>query len=211
MNDLFDEQVPRKQVLEEGVTLLKSFVTPSLISQVVERIIEHAPLRHMGTTMGHKMRVSSTCCGPLGGYNDENGYRYLKLDPLTQQPWPHMPREFLEIAANAALECGIVNFKPDSALINHYPIGISMGSHQDKEEADFNWPIVSISLGLSANFQIFGKTRNGIQREVVLEDADVLVLSGPARLYYHGVKSIKPDLLQPNLQQRINIRKVRHI
>ncbi|MFT6261407.1 MAG: alkylated DNA repair protein (DNA oxidative demethylase) [Crocinitomicaceae bacterium] len=205
MNDLFDDQAPSKQIFEEGITLLKAYADPSLITPAVNRIIEQAPLRNMGTAMGHKMRVSSTCCGELGGYNDKNGYRYLKRDPLSQKPWPEMPREFLQIAANAALESGVANFKPDSALINHYPVGISMGSHQDKEEADFNWPIVSISLGLTATFQVFGKTRSGIRLEIRLEDADVLVLSGAARLYYHGVKAVKPDLLQPNLQHRVNI------
>jgi alkylated DNA repair protein (DNA oxidative demethylase) len=205
MNDLFGNQAPQKQVLDDGITLLKAYANPELITPAVNRIIEQASLRHMGTAMGHKMRVSSTCCGELGGYNDQNGYRYLKRDPLSQKPWPEMPKEFLDLAANAALESGIADFKPDSGLINHYPIGISMGSHQDKEEANFNWPIVSISLGLTATFQIFGKTRSGIKLEIRLEDADVLVLSGPARLLYHGVKAIKPDLLQPNLQNRINI------
>jgi alkylated DNA repair protein (DNA oxidative demethylase) len=205
MNDLFADQSPKKQILGQGITLLKGYADPLIIQPIINNIIKLSPLRHMSTTMGHKMRVTSTNCGEFGGYSNEHGYRYLKHDPITQQPWPAMPGTLLDLASNAALEAGVANFKPDSGLINHYPIGISLGSHQDKEEIDFNMPIVSISLGLSAIFQIFGETRSGVELEINLEHGDVLILSGPARLYYHGVKPVKPDLLQPNLNERFNI------
>ena len=205
MSDLFSDQQTLKQVVAPGITLLKRYASTTELMPLIQQIKTQSPLRHMGTSMGHKMRVSSTNCGNLGGYSDEFGYRYLKNDPLTQQAWPSMPSAFKHLAIKAAMEAGILNFNPDSCLINHYPIGISMGSHQDKEERDFSWPIVSVSMGLSAVFQIFGKTRSGVELEILLEDGDVLILAGPARLYYHGVKPVKADLMQPNLTDRYNM------
>lgn len=203
--DLFSTQHPAKTVLAPGITLLKDYADAHTLHTLLPSITQQSPFRHMMTTMGHNMRVTSTNCGPLGGYSDHNGYRYLAHDPATQQPWPAMPPAFSSLANQAAAEAGIENFYPDSCLINHYPIGISMGSHQDKEEQDFNWPIVSVSIGLSAVFQVFGNTRSGVELEIPLDDGDVLVLSGPARLYYHGIKPIKADPLQPNLSSRINL------
>lgn len=205
MTDLFSDQQPLKQVIAPGITLLKSFASTTELIPLIQQIQSQSPLRHMGTSMGHKIRVSSTNCGDLGGYSDDLGYRYLKKDPLTQQPWPSMPPAFKYLAVTAAMEAGISNYNPDSCLINHYPIGISMGSHQDKAEKDFRWPIVSVSIGLPAVFQVFGQTRSGVEIEIPLEDGDVLILDGPARLYYHGVKPVKPNLMQPNITERYNM------
>lgn len=205
MNDLFSEQVPANQVLAPGITLLKGFADSGELLSLIYSITQTSPFRHMSTTMGHDMRVTSTNCGEFGGYSNEHGYRYLKTDPLTGQSWPEMPEAFKALAIQASETAGIFGFTPDSCLINHYPIGISMGSHQDKEEADFKWPIVSVSLGLSAIFQVFGKSRSGVELEIKLDDSDVLVISDQARLHYHGVKPVKPDLLQPRLSERINL------
>ena len=205
MNDLFADQAAKKQSIDVGVTLLKGYADTDLFTTLIHNILSVSPLRHMGTTMGHNMRVTTSNCGEFGGNSDINGYRYLAKDPLTHQSWPDMPDAFYKLAVSAAEQAGILNFSPDSCLINHYPIGVQMGSHQDKEELDFSWPIVSVSIGLSAIFQIFGQTRSGVEREIQLDHGDVLILSGPARLYYHGVKAIKPDKLQPNLTERFNL------
>jgi alkylated DNA repair protein (DNA oxidative demethylase) len=205
MTDLFSEQVPSIQVIAPGITLLKQFADSSELLPLILLIQQQSPFRHMSTTMGHNMRVTTTNCGELGGHSDANGYRYLKTDPLTSKPWPNMPDVFKALAIRASEAAGILGFNPDSCLINHYPIGISMGSHQDKGEIDFNWPIISVSIGLTAIFQVFGATRSGVELEIKQDDGDVLVIGGPARLFYHGVKPIKPDLLQPNLTERINL------
>lgn len=205
MNDLFSDQVLQQKRLPPGITLLKAFSNSSDLIPLINDIKSQSPFRHLTTTMGHNMRVTTTNCGEFGGHSDQHGYRYLRQDPLTSQPWPSMPELFKSIAIRAAHSAGISNFNPDSCLINHYPIGISMGSHQDKEEADFSWPIVSVSIGLPATFQVFGNTRSGVEHEILLEDGDVLVLSGAARMYYHGVKPIKADVLQPTLTERINL------
>lgn len=62
-----------------------------------------------------------------------------------------------------------------------------MGLHQDRDEADFRWPVVSISLGDDARFRVGGTNRGDSTRSVWLTSGDVAVLGGAARLAYHGV------------------------
>jgi len=67
-----------------------------------------------------------------------------------------------------------------------------MGMHQDRDEADLSWPVVSISLGDEALFRVGATTRGGRTQSVWLRSGDVAVLAGPARLAYHGIDRIRP-------------------
>ena len=66
-----------------------------------------------------------------------------------------------------------------------------MGLHQDRDEADFSWPVVSISLGDEALFRVGGLTRRDRTQSVWLHSGDVVVLGGEARLAYHGIDRIR--------------------
>ena len=63
--------------------------------------------------------------------------------------------------------------------------------HQDKDEASFEWPVVSISLGDEALFRIGNATRGGKTESIWLQSGDVVVMGGAARLTYHGVDRIR--------------------
>jgi alkylated DNA repair protein (DNA oxidative demethylase) len=62
------------------------------------------------------------------------------------------------VVAGAAREAGYSLFLPDACLINRYEPGARLSLHQDKNERDFDQPIVSVSLGLSAIFIIGPRT-----------------------------------------------------
>ena len=62
----------------------------------------------------------------------------------------------------------------------------------ESDECDFAHPIVSVSLGLPATFLIYGEQRSGRPRQLPLASGDVVVLGGPARRWYHGVRKL-PD------------------
>lgn len=62
-----------------------------------------------------------------------------------------------------------------------------MGMHQDRDEADFKWPVVSVSLGDEGLFRIGNQTRGGKTESIWLHSGDVVVMGGEARLSYHGV------------------------
>jgi alkylated DNA repair protein (DNA oxidative demethylase) len=74
-----------------------------------------------------------------------------------------------------------------------------MGAHHDADERDFAQPIVSVSIGLPAEFEWFGARRGGTPVRVTLLDGDVLVWGGEARLGYHAIRPVvapeAPDLL----------------
>jgi alkylated DNA repair protein (DNA oxidative demethylase) len=65
-----------------------------------------------------------------------------------------------------------------------------MGLHQDRDEADFSAPVVSLSLGDSCLFRVGGAKRSDPTRSFRLNSGDVLVLAGDARLAFHGVDRI---------------------
>ncbi len=66
-----------------------------------------------------------------------------------------------------------------------------MGLHQDKDEADFSWPVLSVSLGDDALFRIGNTTRGGKTESIWLNSGDVVIMGGPARLAYHGIDRIR--------------------
>ncbi len=68
-----------------------------------------------------------------------------------------------------------------------------MGLHQDRDEADFSFPVMSVSLGDTALFRIGAAARGGPTHAVRLASGDVCVLAGEARLAFHGVDRIVPD------------------
>jgi alkylated DNA repair protein (DNA oxidative demethylase) len=81
---------------------------------------------------------------------------------------------------------------PQCCLVNFYDAAARMGLHQDRDEADFTMPVVSISLGDAALFRVGGTTRGGKTQSVWLNSGDVAVLSGEGRLAYHGIDRIRP-------------------
>lgn len=204
MDDLFDAQQPHVQPVTHGVTLLSGFADHAVLMPEIERIAARAAFRHMKTPGGRRMSVAMTNCGPLGWVSDRHGYRYQETDPLSCESWPRMPVRFRELAAGAAGLCGFGEFEPDACLINRYAPGARMGAHQDKDELDFNQPIVSVSLGLTAQFLFYGKKRSGKPKRIALRNGDVLVIGGESRLAYHGVRELT-DGQSPIGRYRINL------
>jgi len=157
----------------------------------LREVTAKAPFRHMVTPGGFRMSVAMTNCGAFGWITDETGYRYDRVDPETNATWPEMPDCFLKLASSAATEVGFDEFLPDACLINRYEPGSKLSLHQDKNERDFEQPIVSVSLGVSATFLFGGSRRNDETERIPVEHGDVIVWGGPARLRYHGVMALK--------------------
>ena len=114
------------------------------------------------------------------------GYRYIDRHP-SGRPWPDIPP--LALSPWHAL-AGKVR-APQCRLVNFYGADARMGMHQDRDEADFSQPILSISLGDDALFRVGGPVRGGRTESHWLASGDVAVLGGKARLAYHGVDRIR--------------------
>jgi alkylated DNA repair protein (DNA oxidative demethylase) len=172
--------------------LLRGFARergPAFVA-AIDGLAAVSPFRHMVTPGGWRMSVALTNCGQVGWVTDRTGYRYDATDPETGRPWPAMPGIFADLAADAARVAGFSGFRPDACLVNRYVPGARLSLHQDRNEHDFDQPIVSVSLGLPAIFLWGGKTRGDTVRRVPLVHGDIVVWGGPERLTFHGVHSL---------------------
>jgi DNA oxidative demethylase len=194
--DLFaalDRPRPERLELCDGAVVLRGFALPeeTALAAGVQAVAAAAPFRHMVTPGGFRMSVAMTNCGALGWVSSPEGYRYAPQDPVSGAPWPEMPLAFHALAARAAGAAGFPGFSPDACLVNRYEPGARLTPHQDKDERDFDAPIVSVSLGVPATFLFGGLSRKERLARVPLEHGDVVVWGGPARLRYHGVAALK--------------------
>ncbi len=157
----------------------------SLVAELRE-VARKAPLFSPATPYGKRMSVRMTSAGRYGWCSDSKGYRYKETHP-SGVPWPPIPRQIIDIWEHVT---GL-HRTPDCCLMNYYGPGARMGMHQDSDEVDFSWPVVSISLGDEALFRIGNLTRGGGTESLWLHSGDVVVMGGEARLTYHGVDRIK--------------------
>ncbi|MBE9636734.1 alpha-ketoglutarate-dependent dioxygenase AlkB family protein [Salipiger mangrovisoli] len=153
---------------------------------VLRGLLRAAPLYQPVTPRGQKMSVRMSAAGRFGWVTDRRGYRYEPQHPAGMG-WPPIPEEVLTIWREVA---GVAR-APECCLINWYGEGARMGLHQDKDEADFSCPVVSVSLGDDGLFRMGNEARGGKTESVWLKSGDVVVMGGEARLKHHGVDRIR--------------------
>lgn len=209
--DLFSDealqQPARREQIGEQSCVLRGYALPWLerVLPELRAVLVQSPFRHMVTPGGYTMSAALSSCGALGWTTSPQGYRYSSLDPERQQPWPSMPPVLRELAINAASAAGFDGFAPDACLINRYVPGARMSLHQDKNERDYNAPVVSLSLGLPAVFLFGGHQRSDKTQKISLFHGDVAVWGGVDRLRFHGVLPIKEGAHPRMGPQRINL------
>ena len=156
----------------------------------VRNVVASAPL--FTPTMpktGVEMSVRMTNCGALGWVTDKaNGYRYQAMHPVTGQPWPQIPAELMAVWEQYAG----YSEPPEACLVNFYDADAKMGLHQDRDEKDFDAPVLSVSLGDACLFRVGGTKRADKTVSFRLDSGDVMLLSGVSRLAFHGVDRIYP-------------------
>ncbi|WP_431127399.1 DNA oxidative demethylase AlkB [Variovorax paradoxus] len=189
--DLFsDAELPRgNEAIGPGAFVLRGFALPFVndLLPALHEVEQRAAFRHLVTPGGLTMSVAMTNCGRLGWISDRRGYRYAEFDPEIGRPWPPMPAVFERLAQASAAEAGFEGFAPDACLVNRYEPGTRLSLHQDKDERDYDAPIVSVSLGMPATFLFGGLARSDKAVRIPLVHGDVVVWGGPDRLRYHGV------------------------
>lgn len=135
---------------------------------------------------GKPFSVRMTNCGSLGWVSDLAGYRYQPQHPETGAPWPPMPAVLLD----AWTALADYPHPPEACLVNFYEASARMGLHQDRDELEFDAPVLSLSLGDTAIFRIGGTERGGKTLSLKLASGDALLFGGEARLAYHGIDRI---------------------
>lgn len=181
---------PTPALTIRGVVLyrdrLDTAAQAALVASLRE-LVQVAPFFRPVTARGQQMSVRMTSAGAVGWVSDRAGYRYQERHPAGQA-WPDIPESLLALWKQVVPEAR----PPDSCLINFYDAGARMGMHQDRDEADLEQPVMSVSLGDDALFRIGNLTRGGRTESIWLNSGDVLVMGGAARLVYHGIDRIRP-------------------
>ncbi len=204
--DLFSDEESSRLSLGPQASVLRGLALPYVeeLLAALDTVTGTSPFRHMLTPGGRTMSVALTNCGELGWVSDGRGYRYARIDPSTNRPWPAMPACFLRLAQEAAATAGFPGFNPDACLVNRYLPGARLSLHQDRDELDFSAPIVSVSLGMSATFLFGGQARSDRPLKVELHHGDVVVWGGVDRLRYHGILPLAGPAHPVFGEQRIN-------
>ncbi|WP_049836211.1 alpha-ketoglutarate-dependent dioxygenase AlkB family protein [Octadecabacter temperatus] len=152
------------------------------ILQDIRAIVVAAPLFSPMTPYGKPMSVQMTSAGRFGWVSDRSGYRYSETHP-NGKVWPAIPSSVLNIWEKVSGSDRV----PECCLINLYRDAARMGMHQDRDEAEFREPVVSVSLGDEGLFRVGNLTRGGKTESIWLNSGDVVVMGGDARLVYHGI------------------------
>jgi len=179
--------------LPTGFALLSAALdrsTQEAAYTAVRAVAKEAPFSQPRTKGGGQFSAEITNCGSAGWWSDERGYRYETTDPRSGRAWPAMPRVFADLLETVLTGTEAAGFQPDACLINQYVAGAKMGLHQDKDEADFSHPIVTVCLGASADFWVGGQKRADKPMIVPVHSGDVLIMGGASRMSYHGVRKI---------------------
>lgn len=168
-----------------GFTLYQGLLDADAQTALVEEIrnvVAKAPLIAPITPGGRPMSVRMTSAGRLGWITDRGGYRYAPRHP-SGRAWAPIPARVLALWHRLT---GL-DRAPDCCLVNYYGEGARMGLHQDRDEGDFQFPVLSISLGDEALFRMGGIERRDPTRSVWLRSGDVVLMGGAARLAWHGI------------------------
>jgi DNA oxidative demethylase len=102
---------------------------------------------------GKEMSVRMTNCGALGWVTDkERGYRYQAPIPSPASPGRRSRR------VSWRLWDAFAGWPqpPEACLVNFYDPSARMGLHQDRDEANLEAPVLSVSLGDACLFRVGG-------------------------------------------------------
>ncbi|KAL5210805.1 hypothetical protein ABZP36_006428 [Zizania latifolia] len=223
--ELYKEVAPL-QYLRPGMVLLKKFLKHDdqvNIIKCCQRLgVGSGGFYTPGYKDGAKLNLRMMC---LGKDWDPNSSSYGDTRQFDGAHPPNIPEEFGKIvqdsieASNEFLKQNaraakaieeVPALSPDICIVNFYTSSGRLGLHQDKDETepsiDKGLPVVSFSLGDTAEF-LYGDGRDVDKASKVdLESGDVLIFGGKSRMILHGVSRIKPNTAPKWLTDETNLR-----
>ncbi|PWA41644.1 alkylated DNA repair protein AlkB [Artemisia annua] len=208
-------------MLRPGMVLMKGYISlndqVSIVKKCRELGLSDGGFYQPAYREGTKLHLKMMC---LGKNWDPQTKLYSDTRPSDNAKPPAIPDTFSDMVkkairdSNAYLEeknpnayAGqlIPSLSPDICIVNFYTESGKLGLHQDKDESPKTLkqglPVVSFSIGDSAEF-LYGDDRDiDTADKVILESGDVLIFGGKSRLVFHGVTSILPKTAPISLQE----------
>ncbi|KAI3683891.1 hypothetical protein L1987_84406 [Smallanthus sonchifolius] len=214
-------------ILGPGMVLMKGYISSvdqiSIVKTCRELGISDGGFYQPGYSGGTKLHLQMMCLGK--NWDPESQPAYTELRAFDKSKPPKIPEKFDEMVKKAIKDSNefirgntgssdewkvFPCISPDICIVNFYTKSGRLGLHQDKDESDTSLkkglPVVSFSIGDSAEF-LYGETRSIDEADkVTLESGDVLIFGGKSRLIYHGVTSIVPDSAPTSLMEATDMR-----
>lgn len=148
---------------------------------------------------GKAMNIGMNC---FGWHWDATNYKYEKIrTDVDGQRCASIPEALQGMARRALLDTGYwpeADIRPFDILIaNHYPertgrLGLHADSSESRRTLASGYPVLSLSVGTSAIFQMGTADRSARPQDMLLESGDLLIFGRDLRLAYHGIKSMLP-------------------
>ncbi|KAK4833228.1 hypothetical protein QYF36_001080 [Acer negundo] len=220
------EGTGRSSVLRPGMVLLKRYINVRDQIHIVKTCqkLGKGPggFYQPGYKSGAKLRLQMMC---LGLNWDPETREYEELRSFDGFEPPAIPDKFLRLVrrairnAHALIENDLIAnnveeilpaMSPDICIVNFYNTSGRLGLHQDRDETVYSLrkglPVVSFSVGDSAEFLYSDERDAENAEEIVLESGDVLIFGGESRLIFHGVSRIIPNSAPVILLERTCLR-----
>ncbi|KAK8556499.1 hypothetical protein V6N13_064529 [Hibiscus sabdariffa] len=202
--------IETQEILRPGMVLLKHYISLRRQIDIVNTCnsLGEGPggFYRPGYKDGAKLRSHMMC---LGMNWDPQTRKYDKVHPVDNCEPPDI---LLGLRLLVERHCLI---KKDSDMVNPEDIlpsvspNICIDRDESRENLHKRLPVVSLSIGDSAEF-LYGDGREVDQaKEVLLESGDVLLFGGESRMVFHGVPSIVPSSAPEPLKAKTGLRQGR--
>ena len=129
-----DEVVRDVQIWREALGRAEQEAAVAALREVASAAPFVRPMTRRGP-----MSVRMPSAGKFGWVSGPRGYEYAPRHP-GGAPWPPIPALLRDLWASVAPAARA----PECCLVNFYGEGARMGLHQDRDEADFSQPVVSL-------------------------------------------------------------------
>ncbi|XP_044487484.1 uncharacterized protein LOC123212423 isoform X2 [Mangifera indica] len=221
-----DTEGPTRIALRSGMVLLKNYLFTSDQVKIVKecRNLGLGPggFYQPGYRGGATLHLNMMC---LGKNWDPQKRVYEDIRSIDGAKPPIIPAYFNQLVREAIkdshalignnsvaqnVETILPMISPDICIVNFYKASGKLGLHQDRDESqeslEKGLPVVSFSIGDTAEF-LYGDEEDVTKAQRVnLESGDVLIFGGKSRHIFHGVRAIITPTTPKALQEETNIR-----
>lgn len=213
-------------VLRSGMVLLKNYLSFTDQVKIVKKCRDlgmgFGGFYQPGYGDGAKLHLKMMC---LGKNWDPETSMYGACRPIDGAKPPIIPNEFHQLVQRTIQESHAVigkdtksssvekilpSMSANICIVNFYSETGRLGLHKDRDESAESLrkglPVVSFSIGYSAEF-LYGDDNNIDKAEkIILESGDAILFGGESRHIYHGVTAILPKNAPKALFEETNLR-----